>query len=70
MQRSDFRNAFVKCDSKLLPRLDLAAWADDDNSIELPVTKETLAKVLEVAKFNVLERDRKELLNMQKSEYF
>ncbi|CAD5212307.1 unnamed protein product [Bursaphelenchus okinawaensis] len=68
MKSDQYENAFVKCDSKTINKLDFMAWKDDDSTIELPVTKETLMKVIELAKFNIQERDRRETLNVQRNQ--
>jgi hypothetical protein len=64
-----FRNLAISCELAAIPKLDLSAWKDTDLSVELPVTKDTLGKVIELAKFNVEERNRREKLNVEHSEF-
>lgn len=63
------RNLVISCDLTAIPKLDLSAWKDDDLSVELPVTRDTLAKVIDLAKFNVEERHRREKVNVAQSKH-
>jgi hypothetical protein len=62
-----FRNLVISCELSAIPKFDLNAWKDEDLSVELPVTRDTLAKVIDLAKFNVEERNRREKQNVAQS---
>ncbi|KAI6231399.1 Peroxidasin [Aphelenchoides besseyi] len=67
--RSDsYENLVLSCTANSISKFDLAAWKDDDSSIELPINRQTLVKVVELAKFNVEERNRKEKLLVEKNQ--
>jgi hypothetical protein len=64
-----FRNSPLDCDSTVFPRLDLDAWRDPEAQLQLPITEETIKKVVQLAELNLREQRRRETLNIQKSFY-
>lgn len=58
----------ISCELNAIPKLDLSVWKDEELSIEFPITRDTLGKVIDLAKFNVEERNRREKLNVAQNQ--
>lgn len=61
------RNHPLNCDSSVFPQLDLRPWKDPEAQQQLPITEETIRKVVQLAELNLREQRRRETQNIQKS---
>ena len=65
----NYDNNPVDCQSSVFPPMDMSAWKDLDNNLKLPITQETLQKVLKIAELNLQDQSRREISNIQKSNF-
>ncbi|CAK5103457.1 unnamed protein product [Meloidogyne enterolobii] len=62
-----FENTPLPCESSILPNFDLEPWRDPESPLRLPITDETIKKVVQLAELNLQEQRRREARNIQKS---
>ena len=67
MLPDNYDNNPVDCRSSVFPPMDMSAWKDLENNLKLPITQETLLKVLKLAELNLKDQSRREISNIQKS---
>jgi hypothetical protein len=61
------RNTPLSCESSIISHLDLEPWRDPEVPLYLPITDETIKKVVQLAELNIKEQRRREARNIQKS---
>ncbi|CEF70720.1 Peroxidasin-like protein [Strongyloides ratti] len=59
-----FSNTFLNCNNNAINKMKFKYWKDDEKKIEIPITKETIEKVFDLAELNVKERIKRELKNI------
>ncbi|GMS82591.1 hypothetical protein PENTCL1PPCAC_4765 [Pristionchus entomophagus] len=62
----DFDNNAVPCD--MLHTIDLSHWRDESNSLEIPVSMESVKKAFEIGQKEVEERRRREAHNIKRNQ--
>ena len=61
------RNTPLPCESSIIPNFDLEPWRDPESPLRLPITDQTIKKVVQLAELNLQEQRRREARNIQKS---
>lgn len=51
----------------MLAQLDFKPWKDTEVQPQLPISTETIRKVIQLAELNLKEQQRREIANIQKS---
>uniref|UniRef100_A0A915MIZ0 Chorion peroxidase n=1 Tax=Meloidogyne javanica TaxID=6303 RepID=A0A915MIZ0_MELJA len=62
------RNTPLPCESSIIPNFDLEPWRDPESPLRLPITDETIKKVVQLAELNLQEQRRREARNIQKNQ--
>nr|CAD2182762.1 unnamed protein product [Meloidogyne enterolobii] len=63
-----FENTPLPCESSIIPNFDLEPWRDPESPLRLPITDQTIKKVVQLAELNLQEQRRREARNIQKNQ--